>query len=115
MNVAVFNFAHIDWKVIPRYVPIVVQNLFSITPKPARLFGLFIHEVFGVNCHPMFSKFLQCLIATKCISKVNPGMRLDMGHESLCRGRFHDFGVSPAVPLRQANAIPLPHGQCSRH
>jgi hypothetical protein len=109
MIVTVFNFFQIHWKVIPRYAPIVVQNMFSITLKPFNpgdmVFGLFTHEAFGMINHHMFSVSLQRLIPTKCIGAVDrslAGMRLDMSHERLCRDRLHDLGVDPSIPLQQA-------------
>lgn len=109
MIVTVFDFFQIHGKVVPRYAPIVVQNVFSITPKPFNavdmVFGLFTNELFGVIHHHMFSIPLQRLIAAKRVGVVNrplAGMRLDMGHERLCRDRLHHFGVDPAIPLQQA-------------
>src|SRR5450759_525151 len=109
MIVTVFNFFQIHWKVIPRYAAIVVQNMFSITPKPFNavdmVFGLFTHKAFGMINHHMFSKSLQRLISTKRIGVVDRslvGMRLDMSHERLCRNRLHNLGVDPSIPLQQA-------------
>ena len=84
MIVTVFNFFQIHGKVIPRYAPIVVQNMFSITPESFNavdmVFGLFVYKVFGVVHHQMFAITLQRLIAPKRIGKVNrslAGMRLE--------------------------------------
>src|SRR5674476_308010 len=109
MIVTVFDFFQIHWKVIPRYAPIVVQNMFSITPKTFNaidmVFGLFTYKVFGMINHHMFSISLQRLIPTKRIGEIDrslAGMRLDMSHQSLCRNRLHNLGVHPPIPLQQA-------------
>src|SRR5450759_3483457 len=109
MIVTVFNFLQIHGKVIPRYAAIVVQNMFSITPKSFNaidvVFGFFINKVFGVIDYQMFTKSLQRLIPTKRIGVIDrtlTGMRLDMSHQSLSRDRLHDFGVNPSITLQQA-------------
>src|SRR5450759_1921328 len=109
MIVTVFDFFQIHWKMIPRYASIIVQNVFSITPKSFNavdvVFGFFINKVIGVIHYQMFTKSLQRLIPTKRIGVVDrslTGMRLDMSHQSLSRDRLHDFGVNPSIPLQQA-------------
>src|SRR5450759_94706 len=109
MIVTVFDFFQIHWEMIPRYASIVVQNMFSITPKSFdavdMVFGFFINKVFGVIDYQMFTKSLQRLIPTKRIGVVDrtlTGMRLDMSHQSLSRDRLHDFGVNPSISLQQA-------------
>ena len=109
MIVTVFDFFQIHWKVIPRYAPIVVQNVFSITPKSFNavdmVFGLFIHKIFGMIHHQMFSITLQRLISAKCIGEIYrslAGICLDVGHQRLCRDRLDDLGVHPAISLQQA-------------
>ena len=109
MIVTEFNFFQIHWKMIFRYAPIVVQNVFCITPKSFNavdiVFGLFTYKALGMIHLHMFSKSLQRLIATKRIGIVDrslAGVRLNMRHECFCRDRLHDLGVNPSIPLQQA-------------
>lgn len=109
MIVTVFNFFQVHGKVIPRYAPIVVQNVFSTTPKSFNavdmVFGLFTYEAFAMINRHMFSIPLQRLIAAKRIGEVDrslAGVRLGMRHQRLSRDRFHDLGIHPAIPLQQA-------------
>ena len=80
MIVTVFNFFQIHWKVIPRYAPIVVQNVFSITPKSFNavdmVFGLFINKALGVIHNQMFSISLQRLISSERIGKITDPLRV---------------------------------------
>jgi hypothetical protein len=94
---------------VPRNTSVVVQNMFSITPKPLNaiyvVLGSLIDKLLGVIDHQMLTKALQRLIASKGIRIVNrtlAGMVLDMGHERLSRDRLHYLGIDPAVPLQQA-------------
>jgi len=73
---------------VPRNTSVVVQNMFSITPKPLDavnvVLGSFIDKLLGVIDHQMLTKALQRLIASKDIRIVNralAGMVLDMVHE----------------------------------
>ena len=73
---------------VPRNPSVVVQNMFSITPKPLNainvVLGSLIDKFLGVIDHQMLTKALQRLIAAKGIRIVNralAGMVLDMGHE----------------------------------
>ena len=56
MIVTEFNFFQIHWKMIPRYAPIVVQNMFRVTPKPFDavdvIFGFFIKEALNKSVRP---------------------------------------------------------------
>ena len=94
---------------VPRNTSVVVQNMFSITPKPLNAFnvvlGSLIDKFLGVIDHQMLTKALQRLIASKGIRIVNralAGIVLDMGHEGPRRDRLHYLGIDPAVPLQQA-------------
>lgn len=109
MIVTVFNFFQIHGKVIPRYAPIVIQNMFSITPKSLNpvdmVIGLITYKAFGMFNYHMLAKSLQRLIPPKRIGVIDrslAGMGLDMCYERFCRDRRHHFGVDPSVPLQQA-------------
>ena len=73
---------------VPRNTSVVVQNMFSITPKPLNAFnvvlGSLIDKFLGVIDYQMLTKALQRLIASKGICIVNralAGVVLNMGHE----------------------------------
>ena len=59
---------------VPRNPSVVVQNMFSITPKPLdavnMVLGSFVDKLFGVINHQMLAKALQGLIAPKGVGKV---------------------------------------------
>ena len=110
---------------VPRNTSIVVQNMFSITPKTLNavnmVFGSFIDKLFGVINHQMFTKALQRLIAPKGVRIVDralAGMVLNMGQKGLRRDRLHYLGIDPAIALQKAKndafasrtsaALPLP-------
>ena len=91
---------------VPRNTSVVVQNMFSITPKPLNavnvVLGSLIDKFLGVINHQMLTKALQRLITSKGVRIVNralAGMVLNMGAP---RDRLHYLGVDPAVPLQQA-------------
>ena len=76
---------------VPRNTSVVVQNMFSITPKPLSAVNVvlssFIDKLLGVINHQMLTKALQRLIASKGIRIANralAGMVLDKGHEGVC-------------------------------
>ena len=98
---------------VPRNTSVVVQNMFSITPKPLNaiyvVLGSLINKFLGVIDHQMLTKALQRLIASKGIRIVNralAGMVLDMGHEGPRRDRLHYLALvsraDPAALLQQA-------------
>ena len=74
---------------VPRNPSVVVQNMFSITPKPLNainvVLGSLIDKFLGVINHQMLTKALQRLITAKGIRIVNralAGVVLNMGHEA---------------------------------
>ena len=94
---------------VPRNTSVVVQNMFSITPKTLNavnmVFGSFIDKLFGVINHQMLTKALQGLIAPKGVRIVDrtlAGMVLNMGQKGLRRDRLHHLGIDPAIALQQA-------------
>ena len=94
---------------VPRNTSVVVQNMFSITPKPLNainvVLGSLIDKFLGVIDHQMLTKALQRLITAKGIRIVNralAGVVLNMGHEGPRRDRLHDLGIDPAIALQQA-------------
>ena len=94
---------------VPRNTSVVVQNMFSITPKTLdavnMVLGSFIDKFLGVIDHQMLTKALQRLIAPKGIRIVNralASMVLDMGQKGLRRDRLHHLGVDPAITLQKA-------------
>ena len=94
---------------VPRNTLVVVQNMFSITPKTLNainvVLGSFIDKLLGVINHQMLTKALQGLIAPKGIRIVDrtlTGMVLNMGQKGLRRDRLHDLGIDPAIALQQA-------------
>ena len=94
---------------VPRNTSVVVQNMFSITPKTfdaVNVFlGSFIDKLLGVINHQMFTKALQGLIAPKGVRIVDQalaGMVLNMGQKGLRRDRLHHLRIDPAIPLQQA-------------
>jgi hypothetical protein len=98
---------------VPRNTSVVVQNMFSITPKPLNaiyvVLGSLINKFLGVIDHQMLTKALQRLIASvlgssgiHIVNRALAGMVLDMGHEAPRRDRLHYLGIDPAVPLQQA-------------
>lgn len=110
---------------VPRNTSVVVQNMFSITPKTFDavnvVFGSFIDKLLGVINHQMFTKALQGLIAPKGVRIVDralTGMVLNMGQKGSRRDRLHYLGIDPAIALQQAKddafasrtsaALPLP-------
>ncbi len=73
---------------VPRNTSVVVQNMFSITPKTLNavnvVLGSFINKLLGVINHQMFTKALQGLIAPKGVRIVDralAGMVLNMGQK----------------------------------
>ena len=60
---------------VPRNTSVVVQNMFSITPKPLNaiyvVLGSLIDKFLGVIDHQMLTKALQRLIASKGVRIVN--------------------------------------------
>jgi hypothetical protein len=73
---------------VPRNTSVVVQNMFSITPKPLNavnvVLGSLIDKFLGVINDQMLTKTLQRLIAPKGIGKVHRAltdMVLDVRHE----------------------------------
>ena len=94
---------------VPQYTSVVVQNMFSITPKTLDavnvVLGSFIDKFLGVIDHQILAKALQRLIASKgirLVSRALAGVVLDMGHEAPRRDRLHDLGIDPAIALQQA-------------
>ena len=94
---------------VPRNTSVVVQNMFSITPKTLNavnmVFGSFIDKLLGVINHQMFTKALQGLIAPKGVRIVDrtlAGMVLNMGQKGLRRDRLHYLGIDPAIALQKA-------------
>ena len=94
---------------VPRNTLVVVQNMFSITPKTLNavnvVLGSFIDKLLGVINHQMLTKALQGLIAPKGIRIVDrtlTGMVLNMGQKGLRRDRLHHLGIDPAIALQQA-------------
>ena len=94
---------------VPRNTSVVVQNMFSITPKTLNainvVLGSLIDKFLGVIDHQMLTKALQRLITAKGIRIVNralAGVVLNMGHEGPRRDRLHDLGIDPAIALQQA-------------
>ena len=94
---------------VPRNTSVVVQNMFSITPKPLNainvVLGSLIDKFLGVIDHQMLTKALQRLITAKGIRIVNralAGVVLNMGQKGLRRDRLHDLGIDPAIALQQA-------------
>ena len=94
---------------VPRNTSVVVQNMFSITPKTLNavnvVLGSFIDKLLGVINHQMLTKALQGLIAPKGIRIVDrtlTGMVLNMGQKGLRRDRLHHLGIDPAIALQQA-------------
>lgn len=95
---------------------VVVQNMFSITPKPLNainvVLGSLIDKFLGVIDHQMLTKALQRLIASllgssgiRIVNRALAGMVLDMGHEGPRRDRLHDLApisrADPAIALQQ--------------
>ena len=113
---------------VPRNTSVVVQNMFSITPKTLNavnvVLGSFIDkllELLGVINHQMFTKALQGLIAPKSVRIVDralAGMFLNMGQKAPRRDRLHYLSIDPAIALQKAKndtlasrttaALPLP-------
>ena len=94
---------------VPRNTSVVVQNMFSITPKTLNainvVLGSLIDKLLGVINHQMLTKALQGLIAPKGIRIVDrtlTGMVLNMGQKGLRRDRLHHLGIDPAIALQQA-------------
>ena len=98
---------------VPRNPSVVVQNMFSITPKPLNainvVLGSLIDKFLGVIDHQMFTKALQRLIASvlgssgiRIVNRALAGVVLNMGHEGPRRDRLHDLGIDPAIALQQA-------------
>lgn len=114
---------------IPRNTSVVVQNMFSITPKTLNavnmVLGSFIDKLLGVINHQMFTKALQGLIASKGICIVNralASMVLNMGQKppkalssrvmSLLCGNIGAtktlrFVKPTSLPIKSILAIPL--------
>ena len=110
---------------VPRNTSVVVQNMFSITPKTFdavnMVFGSLIDKLFGVINHQMLTKALQRLITPKGVRIVDralAGMVLNMGQKGLRRDRLHHLRIDPAIALQKAKndafasrttaALPLP-------
>lgn len=98
---------------VPRNPSVVVQNMFSITPKLLNainvVLGSLIDKFLGVIDHQMLTKALQRLIASvlgssgiRIVNRALAGVVLDMGHEGPRRDRLHDLGIDPAIALQQA-------------
>ena len=94
---------------VPRNPSVVVQNMFSITPKTLQalngVLGNIRDKLLGVINHQMLNTALQGLIAPKGIRIVDrtlTGMVLNMGQKGLRRDRLHDLGIDPAIALQQA-------------
>ena len=98
---------------VPRNTSVVVQNMFSITPKPLNainvVLGSLIDKFLGVIDHQMLTKALQRLIASvlgssgiRIVNRALAGVVLNMGHEGPRRDRLHDLGIDPAIALQQA-------------
>ena len=104
---------------VPQNTSVVVQNMFSITPKTLNavnvVLGSFIDKLLGVINYQMFTKALQRLIAPKGVRIVDrtlTGMVLNMSQKGLRRDRLHYLALvsraDPAIPLQQAKTILLP-------
>ena len=98
---------------VPRNPSVVVQNMFSITPKPLNainvVLGSLIDKFLGVIDHQMLTKALQRLIASVLGSsgiRIVPspcGCGSQYGSEGPPRrDRLHDLGIDPAIALQQA-------------
>ena len=105
---------------VPRNTSVVVQNMFSITPKTLNainvVLGSFVDKLFGLIDHQMLTKALQRLIVSvlgsggiRIVNRALAGTVLDMGHEGPRRDRLHDLGIEdPAIALQQAKTMLLP-------
>lgn len=94
---------------VPRNTSVVVQNMFSITPKTLDAVNMvicsFIGKLLGVINYQMFTKALQGLIApigVRIVDRTLTGMVLNMGQKGLRRDRLHHLGIDPAIALQQA-------------
>jgi hypothetical protein len=78
---------------VPRNSSVVVQNMFSITPKPLNainvVLGSLIDKFLGVINHQMLTKALQRLITSllgssgiRIVNRALAGVVLNMGHEA---------------------------------
>ena len=104
---------------VPRNTSVVVQNMFSITPKTLNavnvVLGSFIDKLFGVINHQMLTKALQRLIAPKGVRIVDRAltcMVLNMGQKGLRRDRLHHLALvsraDPTIALQKAKTMLLP-------
>jgi len=94
---------------VPRNTSVVVQNMFSITPKTFdavnMVFGSFIDKLLGVINHQMLTKALQRLISPKgvrILDRALAGMVLNMGQKGPRRDRLHYLRIDPAIALQKA-------------
>jgi hypothetical protein len=94
---------------MPENTPIVMLNIFSLTPKALdavnMVFGSLIDKLFGVITHQILTKGLQRLITSKGIGRVHralAGVVLNMGQKGLRRDRLHHLGIDIAIALQQA-------------
>ena len=110
---------------VPRNPSVVVQNMFSITPKPLDavnvVLGSLIDKFLGVIDHQMLTKALERLITSvlsssgiRIVNRALAGVVLNMGHEGPRRDRLHDLGIDPAIPVQQAKTMLLPRASRPR-